>query len=492
MEGQGRLSNCPQGCTAMSTPNLVLNHGADQPLPVTRGRLYDFPDDPIACMQRLKTKHGNIAALEDEQRIYFAFGPQYNHQILSDGTTFHSQFFAIRGSRNSPQRHLTSGLLSMNGEQHKRQRRLVMDAFLKKAILNYVPAIRQLTDEMVSQWRPGTERDINRDMTDFMLRLTSTILFGIDDAEMAYRIGHMIDRWVHMNHELGMGAFVGNQEIANRYEDLLEFAGKLESEIKGMIGQRQRNPTGRDALSLMISAHDSEGSISDQELIGQAALMFGAAHLTTAHSLAWTLFLLAEHPSVMTELHHELTTQLDGGFPRTEQVDRLPCTERIVKESMRILPASSYSQRVTAVPTQLGPFTLPPAAGIVFSQYMTHHMPELYPDPEEFRPERWLTINPSPYEYLPFGAGPRMCIGAPLAMLIMKTVLPTILQRFKVTAVPMSEVSGKVISTMLCPTTALMMRLDEQDGRFECHPVRGNIHDMVDLREVKRPVRKAA
>jgi len=477
----------------MSTPNLVLTHGIEEPLPVTRGRLFDFPDDPIACMRRLKTRHGNIAALEDEgQRIYFAFGPQYNHQILSDGATFHSQFFAIRGSRNSPQRHLTSGLLSMNGEQHKRQRRLVMDAFLKKAILNYVPTIKQLTEEMVSQWRPGTERDINRDMTDFMLRLTSTILFGIDDAEMAYRIGHMIDHWVHMNHELGMGAFVANQDIANRYGDLLEFAGKLEEEIKKMISQRKSNPTGNDALSLMINAHDSEGSISDQELIGQAALMFGAAHLTTAHSLGWTLFLLAEHPSVMSELHHELKTQLHGGFPETEQVDRLHCTERVVKESMRILPASSYSQRVAALPTQLGPFALPPSAGIIFSQFMTHHMPELYPNPDEFRPERWLTITPSAYEYLPFGAGPRMCIGAPLAMLIMKTVLPTILQRFKVTVVPMSEVSGKVISTMLSPTAPLMMRLDDQDGRFESHPVRGNIHDMVDLREVKRTIRRAA
>lgn len=477
----------------MSTHNLVLTHGADEPLPVTRGRLFDFPDDPIACMRKLMARHGNIAALEDEgQRVYFAFGPEFNHQILSDGTTFHSQFFAIRGSRNSPQRNLTSGLLSMNGEQHKRQRRLVMDAFLKKAILNYVPTIQKLTEELVAQWKPGTERDINRDMTDFMLRLTSTILFGIDDPEMAYRIGHMIDHWVHMNHELGMGAFVANQDIANRYGDLLEFAGLLEAEIKGMISQRKSNPTGNDALSLMISAHDSEGSISDKELIGQAALMFGAAHLTTAHSLAWTLFLLAEHPSVMGELHQELKTRLSGGFPTTEQVDRLQCTERVVKESMRVLPASSYSQRVSAIPTQLGPFALAPGAGIVFSQFMTHHMPELYPNPDEFRPERWLSINPSPYEYLPFGAGPRMCIGAPLAMLIMKTVLPTILQRFKVTAVPMSEVSGKVISTMLCPTTALMMRLDEQDGRFESHPVRGNIHDMVDLREVRRSARKAA
>ena len=380
----------------------------------------------------------------------------------------------------------------MNGEQHKRQRRLVMDAFLKKAILNYVPTVRKLTEEMVSGWKSGTERDINRDMTDFMLRLTSTILFGIDDAEMAYRIGHMIERWVHMNHELGMGMFVANQDIANRYGELLAFAGELEAEIKGMINQRKGNPTGRDALSMMISAHDGQGSISDDELIGQAALMFGAAHLTTAHSLAWTLFLLAEHPAVMGELHQELTTKLDGGFPSVDQVDHLSMTERVVKESMRILPASAYSQRVATVATQVGPFALPPGTGIVFSQFMTHHLPELYPNPAEFRPERWLRINPSPYEYLPFGAGPRMCIGAPLAMLILKSVLPTILQRFKVTVVPMSEVSGKVISTMLCPTTALMMRLDEQDGHFESQPVRGNIHDMVDLRELPRVIRKAA
>lgn len=476
----------------MPKPSLTLTLGDDR-LPITRGRLLDFPDDPIACMQRLQASHGNIAALEEDgQRIYFIFGPEFNHQVLSDGATFHSQFFAIRGSRKSPQRHLTSGLLSMNGEQHKRQRRLVMDAFLKKAILGYVPTIQRLTEEMVNEWRPGRERDINRDMTDFMLRLTSTILFGIDNPEMAYRIGHMIDRWVHMNHELGMGAFVADQGIANRYSELLEFAGRLETEIKGMIAQRKGNPTGRDALSLLIGASDSEGGISEEELIGQAALMFGAAHLTTAHSLAWTLFLLAEHPSVMTELHHELQSKLDGGFPSVDAVDRLHVTERVVKESMRILPASSYSQRVTAVPTQLGPFSLSPGAGIVFSQYITHHMPELYEAPEQFRPERWLTINPSPYEYLPFGAGPRMCIGAPLAMLIMKTVLPTILQRFKVTAVPMSEINGKVISTMLCPTTEVLIKLDTQDGRFESQPVLGNINKMVDLREVKRPMRRAA
>lgn len=476
----------------MNSPHFAIARNPDDPLPITHGRLLDFPDDPVACLRSLHARHGNICAMEEAgQRIYFIFGPEYNHKVLSDSVNFHSKFFAIRGSRNSSQRRLSSGLLSMNGDQHKRNRRLVMDAFMKKAILNYVPAIRAEVEAMLSEWVPGTERDINRDMTDFMLRLTSSILFGLDQPEFAYKIGKMIDQWVHLNHEIGMGAFVADVNIAGRYSDLLTFAGELEAEILNMIRMRKASPTGRDALSILLNAHDGEGSISEDELVGQAALMFAAAHLTTAHSLAWTLFLLAEHPSIMSEVHEELTKHLDGGFPSLEQVEKLSVTERTIKESMRILPASSYSQRVAAGPIELGPFQLAPGAGIVFSQFITHHMPSLYPDPEAFIPDRWLKINPSPYEYLPFGAGPRMCIGASLAMLIMKTVVPTILQRFKVTVVPNSEVSGKVISTMLGPTTSVRMMVDHQDGRFECQPVRGNIHDMVDLRELKS-IRKAA
>lgn len=476
----------------MNTRNLAISSATHENLPITHGRLLDFPDDPLACLRRLHARHGLVCAMEEQgQRIYFVFGSEYNHQVLSDGTIFHSQFFAIRGSRSSSQRRVTSGLLSMNGEQHKRNRRLVMDAFMKKAITNYVPTIRAEVESMLAGWVPGTQRDISRDMTDFMLRLTSSILFGIDRPEVAYKIGRMIDHWVHLNHELGMGAFVAELAIANRYDELLAEARELENEILDMIRMRKANSNGNDALSILINAHDSQGSISEQELVGQAVLMFAAAHLTTAHSLTWTLFLLAQHPSQMNRLHHELITQLDGGFPSMEQVDRLAFTERTIKESMRILPASSYSQRITAEAVDLGPFRLAPGAGIIFSQFITHHLPHIYHDPEAFLPDRWLKINPTAYQYLPFGAGPRMCVGAPLAMLIMKTTLPTILQRFKLAAVPNSEVSGKIISTMLGPTTSVLMRIDKQDGRFECHPVRGNIHQMVDLREIL-PFRRAA
>lgn len=463
-----------------------------QPLPVTVGRLLDFPDDPVTCMRNLQAKHGAVAALEEAgQRIHFVFGPEYNHLVLSDGQRFHSRFFAIRGGKSSSQRRLTSGLLSMNGEQHKRNRRLVMDAFQKKAIVGYVPTVQAMTETMLRDWRAGQERDICRDMTEYMLKLTSALLFGVDNPDLAVRIGHMVDHWVHMNHEVGMGAFVSSPEISDRYQDLMRFASDLEVELQELIAARRAQQDGNDALSLMLRAHDEQGSISDDELVGQAALMFAAAHLTTAHTLTWTLFLLAQHPSVMQELHTELQG-LGGRTPTPDEAERLPVLERVIKESMRVLPASAYSQRTAAEAVQLGPFQLSPGSAVIFSQFITHHLPELYPDPNAFIPDRWRTINPSPYAYLPFGAGPRMCIGAPLAWTILRNVLPVVLQRFKVTAVPYSEVSSKVISTMLGPTTPVYLRLDQQDGRFQSQPVRGNIETLVELRELPKSARRAA
>src|SRR5690606_2867580 len=140
-------------------------HAAESQLPVTYGSLLDFPADPIACMRRLQAHHGAVAALEGGgTRLHFVFSPQFNHQVLSDARTYHSRFFAVRGSRNSPQRRLSSGLLSMNGDVHKRNRRMVMDAFLKKAIASYLPTIRHMTLDMLQTWRAGEERDLSREM----------------------------------------------------------------------------------------------------------------------------------------------------------------------------------------------------------------------------------------------------------------------------------------------------------------------------------------
>ncbi|MBV9122922.1 MAG: cytochrome P450 [Planctomycetes bacterium] len=286
-----------------------------------------------------------------------------------------------------------------------------------------------------------------------------------------------------MNHELGLGAFISDPAITSSYPRLLEVAEELEMEIRRMIEHRRSTGNlGQDVLSILIQAHDETGvGLTDDELIAHAAVLFGAAHLTTANTLAWTLFLLAQHPEVASQLVEELQNILHGEAPTVHQLEQLPLLDRVIKESMRVLPASAYVQRVSAEPVQVGPFQLPKGTVIVWSQFLTHHLPDLYPEPEVFRPERWLTMRPSPYAFLPFGAGPRMCLGGPLAMFTIKITLPVILQRFGLKVVPGAAINARVISTMLTPISPIPMRILPSSSGFSYSAVEGNIHELVTL-----------
>lgn len=471
----------------------ALRIADDGHLPVTHGKIMDFAADPIAGMRRMWAWHGEVSALQEAtQRIYFVFGPEYTRQVLSDSQRFHSSFFAIRGPRKSAQRRVTSGLLTMNGDQHKEQRRFVMGPFQKRAIAAYHDHVAGHSQDLVRSWTPGTTRDVAADMTHYMLRLTSSILFGLDQPELAYNIGELTEKWVALNHRIGPAALTSDPGLVAQYDLLLQSAEDLEKAVLEMIRLRRGGHLGHDVLSLLIRAHDEMGNVSDDQLIGHIVLLFGAAHLTSAHTLTWTLFLLAQHPEIMRQLNDELQSSLAGSSPTHEQVDALPVLDRVLKESMRVLPASAYSQRIAAEAVQLGPFEVSPTSVIVFSQFITHHMPELFPQPEKFLPERWETISPSPYAYLPFGAGPRMCIGAALGMMQLKISLPTFLKARKVTVVPGSEINGRVISTMLFPTDPVPMFIDENDGQFEASPVTGNIHSLVDLPAVAPQILRRA
>jgi cytochrome P450 len=474
-------------------------------LPITHVDFGEFSQDLFHGIRWLHERHGPIAMIADRgQQVVFLFSPEFNQVVLSDTERFHARFFAVRGPKQSAQRRCTCGLLAMNGEQHRRNRRIVKEPFGLRAIDAYGSTIVRLTDEMLCGWRPGDERDMAEEMRQYMLRVTSTLLFGLEDPEPAYRLGDMIARWVSLNQEVGVGALVPNERFSELYEELLEFAEQLEGMILGMIRQRRAEGChGSDVLSILIRTHDEEGGLSDEELVGQAAVLFGAAHMTTAHSLTWTLLLLAQHPSVMRQLWDEVSSvrcQVSelthptpdtrhptpnfpkslGSLPKGEELSLL---DRVIKESMRLLPASAYSQRINTVAAKLGPLDLPRGTGVVFTPLVTHHLPDIYPQPERFLPDRWLTLRPSPYAYHPFGAGPRLCIGGPLATAIIRIALHEILSRFRLSVVPGAEIDVHVESTMLVPTKGLPMRIHAPDGRFESCPIGGNVHELVDFDE---------
>ena len=470
--------------------------------PVAHVNLGEFSRDLLHEIRALHAAYGPLGVIQDGgQRVAFLFSPELNQQVLSDTTRYQARFFAIRGPKNSAQRRLSGGLLSMNGQQHRRNRRLVKEPFSRRAISTYSTTIARLTDEMLDTWRPGELRDVAEDMRRYMLQVTSTLLFGLDEPELALRLGDMIAEWVSMNDELGAGALVPNETFSNHYEELLTYAEKLETEILRMIRRRRESQGfGCDVLSILVRMHDEAGGLSDEELVGQAAVLFSAAHMTTAHSLSWTLFLLSQHPSVMQRLSDEW--QHGDGDERMPGVDAVPegaawgdadsqqgpeeslsLLERVIKESMRVLPASAYSQRINVEAVELGPYRLPRGTGIVFTPLVTHRLSEIYADPQRFLPDRWLTLRPSPYAYHPFGAGARMCIGGPLALVIMRVALRRILTRFRLTVAEGANVSAHVESTMLVPTNGVPMIIHDADGHFQSASVTGNIHELVDLVE---------
>lgn len=459
-------------------------------LPISQIDFGEFSRNLLRSFRQLHAEHGPIAAVDDRgQRVVFLFSPEYNQQVLSDTERFHARFFTIRGPKRSAQRRVTCGLLAMNGEQHRRNRRVVKEPFSLRTISTYGETILRLTDDLLDSWNPGDVTDMAEDMRQYMLRVTSTLLFGVDDQAAACRLGDMIANWVQLNNEVGVGALVPNDKFLDGYEELLNYAEVLESEVLAMIRRRRESSTpGNDVLSILVRTYFEDGGLSDEEIVGQAAVLFAAAHMTTAHSLTWILFLLAQHPAVMQELWQELSAEspersargfaATGSLPKGEELSLL---DRVIKEGMRILPASAYSQRMTTEAVQLGPLELARGTGIVFTPVIVHHLAELYPEPERFLPDRWINLRPSPYAYHPFGAGPRLCIGAPLATAIIRIALQRMLTRYRLTVVPGSKIGAHIESTMLFPTHGMPMEIHAADGNYRGSPVVGNIHELVDL-----------
>jgi cytochrome P450 len=183
---------------------------------------------------------------------------------------------------------------------------------------------------------------------------------------------------------------------------------------------------------------------------------------------------------VTNEVIDELDAVLGGTPPTMDQLKKLPLLEACVKESMRILPPVPFTIRVAMRRAIVGGVQVKSGDRVVCSHYMTHHLPELYPDPERFDPSRWFTIRPDSYEYMPFSAGPRMCLGYTFAMTAIMISLAMILQRFRFTVARGSRIDRRVRVTM-GSRHGLPLLLHAADRGFQRSEVRGNIHEMVRL-----------
>ncbi len=218
------------------------------------------------------------------------------------------------------------------------------------------------------------------------------------------------------------------------------------------------------------------------ELIGHTNVFFVAGHETTANALTWTLFLLAQHPNIAADLLDELDSVLHGTAPTLEQLEQLTFLDQVVKESLRMFTPAIFHGRVTSQATEFCSYELAAGTEVFVSIYHTHRMPDLYPEPARFRPQRWDSIHPSIFEYNPFSAGPRMCIGWQFALEEIQIVLAMLMQRFRLQCAP-NIVINRAGSIVLTPYGGLSMTIHAQDRRFQdgVGGVRGNVREMVDL-----------
>ncbi len=338
-----------------------------------------------------------------------------------------------------------------------------------------------IIDRSLDSWAIHRPIDMHQLMRRLSLTLSSRFLFGTDDVERSTRLSTALENF--LGQAAAHGASIIPVNLAGLpYRRMLKCAEELERLIQEMIEiKRRADNAGRDVLSIMVRAcTQDDPAFTEAELPGHTVFMFGASYETAADAMGWTLFLLAQHPDVALQLLDELDAAQLSDLPTLDELDALPLLNAVIDESMRLLPPVPYTVRTATMPTELDGVMLKRGDRVVISHYMTQHLPELYPEPNRFLPERWFNLKADPYSYLPFSAGPRLCVGYHFAMAEIRLALLKIIRRFRLTVIPGSRIDRKVRVTMN-PTFGLPMMLHCQDRAFKTSPVTGQIHEMVDL-----------
>jgi cytochrome P450 len=452
-----------------------------------RTHLIPLLRDPVVGLRRLNDTYGDIVTLGGpEPRPVLVFSPELNHQLLSAPGLFHS--FSVSDPASPVQlpsdtaiTRLLAGISGMNGEKHTYHRRLLMPAFHKQRVAGMWDLVVAQCEARLAHWRPGRRFDLVAELKEMSLGFAIRGLIGLDPEQEGARVHTLLEEWTRVG--LSIPVIIAPFDKPGLpFRRFLRLSERLEAEFQRVIARkRAEGLDGPDVLTMLLEAHDLDGTaLTDVELLGHLTTLFTAGHETTASVLTWTLFLLTQHPRTLAALLDELDGALHGAAPTVAQMNDLPLLDGVIKESMRLLPAGLWFVRTSIAPFTMAGYDLPRGTHVVFSPAVTHRRPDLYPQPDRFIPERWARIDPSPYEYLPFGSGPRRCLGATFAMMELKIALPLILQRYRLAIAPGTRVDrgGAVLSF---PRGPLPVTLHRQDRQFHDAGVRGDIHALVSL-----------
>lgn len=397
--------------------------------------MFQWALDPVSYMQENFSRHGDVfQALITSVPYYLLSKPKDIQYILTHDTSkelsapgeLNRMFESLIGRQN---------VILLSGKQHQKRRQLVMPPFYREHLAKYNQVIQGITRDVISKWEVGDCLDVRPAMQKITLRVILQVVFGLYQGDRYQKLERLLSLRLNMTGTplTSLVLFfpwlqkdVGKWSPGGQIRQLTEETDKL---LFAEIEERRAHPDPErmDILSLLIVAQDEEGNhLSNQDLRDELLTLLVAGHETTATALTWAMYWIHSLLEVKQKLLSELGSRSDTD--NTSQLLALPYLTAVCNETLRIHPVAmlTFPRRVE-ISFEIDGYLFLPGDLLMGCIYLLHQREDLYPQPQQFRPERFLERQFSPYEFMPFGGGVRRCIGAALAQCEMKIVLGTIL-----------------------------------------------------------------
>ncbi len=363
-----------------------------------------------------------------------------------------------------------NSLLLLSGERHQQHRQLIMPPFHGERLRAYIDLIVQITHDVIDQLplhQPFTARDA---MQQISMRVILQAVFGLYEGERCRQLEELLRIRLNMVSSPLASTLLFFPALKRDFgawspgHKLKQLADETDRLLYAEIQERRSQDTSQcdDILSLLLAARDESGQgLSDAELHDELMTLLFAGHETTATALAWALYWTHAKPDVKQNILAELAEL--GEHPDLMAITRLPYLSAVCNETLRIYPVAmlTFPRRVESTVEMLG-YPLEPGTLLMGSIYSLHHNPKLYPDSHQFKPERFLERQFSAYEFMPFGAGVRRCVGAALAQYELKLVLSTILSRCQFALAESQPVMPQRRGITLGPKGGVQLTLEQR------------------------------
>nr|NIT13394.1 cytochrome P450 [Candidatus Dadabacteria bacterium] len=400
------------------------------------GSSFHYFKDILGFLTHMRQTYGEIAFFRlGKRNMYMVSDPEVVKDVLVTNNKNFSKSRALKRAKMV----VGEGLLTSEAETHLKHRRMIQPVFLQSRISKYASVMSEHSVRISQKWQDGQIVDMHKEMMKLTFSIVVKTLFNSDIEKDPEEIGGALTDV--------MKQFTRLVFPFSEYLDKLPLPGvkkcnealeKLDRTIYEFITERRGNEDNYDdLLSLLLSVRsedDEDEGFSDQQIRDEAITLFIAGQETTANSLSWSLYLIAQHPEVENKLYEEISSVLCGSLPDMDDYKRLEYTKMVFTEAMRLYPPAWTVVRRALSDYVLKDYIVPKGDDIFMSQYVIHRDPRFYTDPLQFRPERWendyMKSIPK-FAYYPFGGGPRLCIGEGFAWMEGVLVLATILSNWK-------------------------------------------------------------